>query len=557
MTMDNILMLLGGLGLFLYGMKLMGESLELAAGSRIKEMAERLTTNKYMGAALGFAVTAVIQSSSATTVMVVGFVNAGIMNLSQAVGIIMGANVGTTVTGLITAINFMAIAPVAVFIGVGMIMFAKKSNGKHVGQIIAGFGILFLGMSTMSSSMKPLGQSPVFANIITNFQNPLIGLLAGMIFTAVIQSSSATIGVLQSLALSGAVSLKSVVFVIFGLNIGTCVTAMLSSIGTSKTARRTAVVHLTFNVIGATMFTVITILTPFTEMVQRMSPGNVLFQIFLVHIIFNVVTTAILLPMSNVLIRIAYKIIPGEDSHTQAMSLKYLDSRILNTPPVAVTQLLKEVGRMADLAKTNFLNSMDALFRQDPAKLKELAENESVINFLNRRITSYLIRINALELEDNDREIVGALFHVVNDVERIGDHSENIGEQAQIIIDGKASLSSVASGELHGMQNLIVTILDDSFQLFFKGSNDAELSFKVNNTEETIDSRTEKLKENHIRRLTNGQCNAESSALFNDLLINLERIADHATNIAFSMSHTKRIPILSDGERAGTDTEKN
>ncbi|OCN00954.1 sodium-dependent phosphate transporter [Clostridium sp. W14A] len=548
MTLDNILMLLGGLGLFLYGMKLMGESLELAAGSRIKEMAERLTTNKYMGALLGFAVTAVIQSSSATTVMVVGFVNAGIMDLTQAVGIIMGANVGTTVTGLITAINFMAIAPVAVFVGVGMIMFSKKSNSKHIGQIIAGFGILFLGMSTMSSAMKPLGQSTLFSDIITNFQNPLIGLLAGMLFTAVIQSSSATVGVLQSLALSGVIDLKSVIFVIFGLNIGTCVTAMLSSIGTNRTARRTAIVHLLFNVIGAALFTVITIITPFARLVMFLSPENVLFQIFLVHIIFNVVTTALLLPMSGVLIRLAYKIIPGEDARSQAMSLKYLDSRILSTPPVAVSQLLKEVGRMASLAKTNFLNSMAALFDKDPVKIKELEENESVINFLNQRITSFLIRINALDLEDNDRQIVGALFHVINDIERIGDHSENIGEQAQIVIDGKASLSSVASDELHEMQNLIVSILDDSFQLFLMGSNDAELSFTVNNTEETIDNRTEELKENHICRLNNGQCNAESSALFNDLLINLERIADHATNIAFSMSHTKRVPILSEGK---------
>ena len=549
MTLDNILMLMGGLGLFLYGMKLMGESLELAAGSRIKEMAERLTTNKYMGALLGFGVTAVIQSSSATTVMVVGFVNAGIMDLTQAVGIIMGANVGTTVTGLITAINFMAIAPVAVFVGVAMIMVAKKSNTKHIGQIIAGFGILFLGMSTMSTSMKPLGESRLFADVITNFQNPIIGLLAGLVFTAVIQSSSATVGVLQSLALSGVIDLKSVVFVIYGLNIGTCVTALLSSIGTNKTARRTAIVHLLFNVIGATLFTTITILTPFAQLVVRMSPNNVLFQIFLVHVIFNTVTTAILLPLSNVLIRMAYKIIPGEDSHAQAMSLKYLDSRILSTPPVAVTQLLKEVGRMADLAKANFLNSMAALFEKDPGRIKELEENEGVINFLNQKITAYLIRINALDLEDNDREIVGALFHVINDIERIGDHSENIGEQAQIVIDGKASLSGSADDELHEMQGLILTILDDSFQLFLKGSSDAELSFRVNKTEETIDTRTEELKENHICRLNSGECSAESSALFNDLLINLERIADHATNIAFSMSHTKHVPILVDGKK--------
>ena len=543
MTVKNYMMLLCGLGLFLYGMKLMGESLEVAAGSRIKEMTERLTTNKYMGALLGFAVTAVIQSSSATTVMVVGFVNAGIMNLTQAVGVIMGANVGTTVTGLITAINFTSIVPVAIFVGVGMIMFSKSSKYKYIGQIITGFGILFLGMSTMSTAMEPLGKSKVFTNIIVNFQSPVIGLLAGMVFTAIIQSSSATIGVLQSLAMSGAIDLRSAIFVIYGLNIGTCVTALLSSIGTSKTAKRTAVVHLLFNVIGALLFTIITILTPFTLFVESLSPHNILFQIFLVHIIFNLVTTSIMLPLSGFLIKLACEIVPGDDVGTQEMSLKYLDSRILNTPPVAVAQLLKEIERMANLAKVNFLNSMDALFNKDKSKIDELEKNESVINFLNQRITSYLVRINALELEDSDRETVGSFFHVINDLERIGDHSENIGEQAQIVIDGRAELSDAAVKELKMMQKLIEKILDDSFCLCFSKSKDDKLSFSVNQTEDTIDDLTETLKENHIARLNSGECSAESSALFNDLIINLERIGDHATNIAFSKSRIKRVPI--------------
>lgn len=543
MTLNNYMMLLCGLGLFLYGMKLMGEALEVTAGSRIKEMTERLTTNKYMGALLGFAVTAVIQSSSATTVMVVGLVNAGIMELSQAVGVIMGANVGTTVTGLLTAINFSSISPIAIFVGVAMIMFSKKSKYKHIGEIITGFGILFLGMTTMGTAMEPLSKSQTFASIITNFQNPFVGLTAGMVFTAIIQSSSATIGVLQSLAMSNAITLRSVVFVIYGLNIGTCATAMLSSIGTNKTAKRTAVVHLLFNVIGALFFTVITILTPFTAFVQSLSPNNVLFQIFLVHIFFNVVTTAIMLPLSGILIRMACKIVPGDDRQQQTMCLKYLDSRILNTPPVAVAQVLKEVNRMADLAKTNFINSMDALFNEDHEKIEELEKNESVINFLNQRITAYLIRINALELEENDRQTIGAMFHVINDIERIGDHSENIGEQAQIVIDKKASLSGTAKDELKMMQALIITIMDDSFSLCFTGSKDEKLSFRVNQTEETIDSQTDLLKENHIARLNSGECTAESSALYNDLLMNLERIADHATNIAFSKPQVKRVQI--------------
>lgn len=544
MELSNYMMLLGGLGLFLFGMKMMGEALEVSAGSRIKGMTEKLTKNKYMGALLGFAVTAVIQSSSATTVMVVGFVNAGIMNLTQAVAIIMGANVGTTVTGLITAIDFASIAPIAVFIGVAMIMFSKRNKVKYIGQIITGFGILFLGMKNMSTAMKPLSQSPVFVHIITNFQNPLVGLLAGIIFTAVIQSSSATVGVLQSLALAGSINLHSAIYIIYGLNIGTCVTAMLSSVGTNKTAKRTAVVHLLFNVFGASAFTILTFLFPFADLVIQLSPSNVLMQIFIVHIIFNVVTTAIMLPLSNILIEAAKRIVHGEDPQRQTMTLKYLDSRILSTPPVAVAQLLKEVGRMAELAKTNFINSMDALFQKDALKIEELEKNESVINFLNQHITAYLIQINALELEDNDREIVGALFHVVNDLERVGDHSENIGEQAQIVIDGKASISSVAREELEDMQELILSILDNSFQLFLKGSKDEELAFQVNQTEQEIDDKTVLYKDEHIQRLNGGQCSAASSAIFNDLLINLERIADHATNIAFSLAKTKRVPVL-------------
>lgn len=549
MTLNNFLMLLCGLGLFLYGMKMMGEALEVAAGSRIKTLIEVLTSNKYIGALIGIAVTVAIQSSSGTTVMVVGLVNAGIMNLYQAVGIILGANIGTTFTGLLTAFNFNAIAPALIFAGVVLILFSKRSSYRHAGQILTGLGILFFGMTIMSTSMEPLGSSPLFCELIVKFANPIIGLLVGTAFTAVIQSSAATLVILQSLAMSHIITLQSAVFVIFGQNIGTCATALLSSIGTSKTAKRTAIVHLLFNVFGAMLFTAIALLTPFTHWIETLSPDNVMLQMSLVHIIFNVTTTAIVLPFSDYLVRAACRVIPGEDRKREAMSLQYLDSRILSTPPVAVTQLLKEVGRMADLAKTNFLNSMDALFHKDASKIRELEDNENVINFLNQRITAFLIRINALELEDNDREIVGALFHVINDIERIGDHSENIGEQAQIVIDGKASLSGVAADELHEMQDLVVGILDDSFRLFLKGSNDAELAFEVNNTEDAIDDRTDEFKENHIRRLNNGQCSAESSALYNDLLTNLERIADHATNIAFSMSHTKRIPILHSANR--------
>lgn len=542
MTIESFMMLLCGLGLFLYGMKLMGDGLELAAGSKLKTMIERLTTNKYMGALIGLAVTAVIQSSSATTVMVVGFVNAGLMNLAQAVGVIMGANIGTTVTGFLIAIKLNSLAPIAIFLGVVMMMFCKKNSHKHVGQIVCGFGILFYGMTVMSTAMEPLSQSAFFRNLFIQMQNPLLGLLVGMIFTALIQSSSASVGVLQALAASGAISLHSAVYVIYGQNIGTCITAVMACVGANKTAKRTATVHLLFNVIGATLFTLLTMMTPFTSIVQRISPDNVLMQISIVHIVFNIVTTALLLPLSNYLVKLACKVIPGEDRQREALRLKYLDQRILNTPPIAVAQVLKEVERMAKLARLNFLNSMEALFHKDQNKLVEVAENETVLNFLNQKITEYLVQINGLELQDPDRELVGALFHVVSDFERIGDHSTNIGEMAQIVIDNKADLSGTAVNELKHMQGLVTSIIDDSLRLFEDGGRNKILADQVDRIEETIDDETERLKENHIQRLTNGTCTPQSGAIYNDMLMNLERIADHATNIAFSTQDIKNLP---------------
>ena len=543
MTLENVMTLLCGLGLFLYGMKLMGEGLELAAGSKLKNLFERLTTNKYMGALIGLLVTAVIQSSSATTVMVVGFVNAGIMQLGQAVGVIMGANIGTTVTGFMIAIKLNQIAPLAIFTGVVIMMFCKKNFQKHIGQIITGFGILFFGMTLMSTAMEPLSESELFINLVSQLQNPFLGLLVGMVFTAIIQSSSASIGVLQALAASGITTLNTSVFVIYGQNIGTCITALISCIGTTRTAKRTAAVHLLFNVIGAALFTVLTICLPLVSWVQMLFPDNVMMQISFIHILFNVITTAILLPLSNYLVKLACTIIPGEDKKVEAMSLHYLDPRILQTPPIAVAQVLKEVERMGTLAQGNFNRSMEALLEKDPAKIQEIAETEGIINYLNQQVTEYLVKINALDLEDNDRDVVGALFHVVNDYERVGDHSENIAEQAQILIGGKADLSPLATQELQAMRKAVTEILNDAYKLFITGSGDHELAFKVNNEEEYIDTETDRLKDEHIERLNSGACSAQSGAVYNDVLINLERIADHATNIAFSLQNTKHKPI--------------
>jgi phosphate:Na+ symporter len=530
-----IMQMCGGLGLFLFGMKLMGDGLELAAGAKLRNLIEKLTKNKYMGALVGLVVTAVIQSSSATTVMVVGFVNAGLMNLMQAVGVIMGANIGTTVTGIMIAIKLTALAPIAIFIGVVLISFCKKTNQKHIGQIIAGFGILFMGMDIMSTAMEPLGKSTFFSNMITSFSNPVVGVLVGMIFTAVIQSSSASIGVLQALGAAGAITLPSAVYVIYGQNIGTCVTALLSSVGTNKTAKRTAVVHLLFNVIGALLFVLITYFFPFARIVEQIAPGQVMAQISIVHVCFNVLTTAILLPLSNVLIRIACRLVPGEEPVKQGARLSYLDARILSTPPIAVAQLLKEVERMGALACQNFGHAMKALLHNDESEVAIVYENEQIINFLNRGITEYLVKINSLDLEDSDRRMLGALYHVINDMERIGDHSENIAELAEVLIAGRANLSFSAASEIEEMEGLVNSILQEALTLFSERGGNPALGLRVNATEEKIDQRTNQLRDNHIERLNQGLCTATSGTVFMDLLTNMERIADHATNIAFSL----------------------
>ena len=546
MEIGSMLMqLAGGLGLFLFGMKLMGDGLEMAAGSKLRGMIERLTKNKYMGALVGLVVTAVIQSSSATTVMVVGFVNAGLMNLAQAVGVIMGANIGTTVTGVMIAINLTAIAPIAVLIGVVMISFIKRNSVKHIGQIIAGFGILFMGMKMMSTAMEPLSESEVFTSLMTSFSNPLLGVLVGLVFTAIIQSSSASVGVLQALGAAGAITLPSAIYVIYGQNIGTCVTALISSVGTSKTARRTAVVHLMFNVFGAILFIVISMLFPFAELVQRIAPGSVMAQISIVHVIFNIVCTAIMLPLSSLLVKVACKVIPGSDPVKSSNSLAYLDARILSTPPVAVAQLFKEVDRMGQLDKETLGMAMDALITQDNTKVDQIYENENTINFLNRGIAEYLVKINGLDLEDYDRQALGSMYHVISDMERIGDHSENLCELAQTLKKSKQKFSPWAVEQATEMRNRVEAMLEEALQMFASRETQPQMAADINRREEIIDDATQELKDLHIERLNQGKCSVVAGTVFMDMLTNLERIADHCTNIAYSMTNQKNHELQS------------
>ncbi|MBQ3886726.1 MAG: Na/Pi cotransporter family protein [Clostridia bacterium] len=536
-TVSDIILALGGLGLFLYGMKLLGNGLELAAGAKLRKILEKITSNRWLGALVGIVVTAIIQSSTAVSVMVVGFVNASLMTLSQAMGVLMGSTIGTTVTSLILSFNIAQYMPVFICIGAFMVSLSKKNNTKYAGQIIAGFGILFFGMSTMSEHLKPLAGSDAFSNMITSISNPMLGILFGIVFAALIQSSSAAVGILQALGAAGALLLPQSVYIIYGIHIGACFTAVISSIGATKDAKRTSLAYVLFTVFGTALFTIITLLTPFTSWIEQLT-DNVSLQISLVHIISTIVATLVLLPCVNWITKLTCLIIRGkkEDEEKEPCRLKFVDERILKTPPIAVNQITKEIERMGKLANKSYQLSMEALLQRDDKIVPKVSENEEVIDYLNHSITSYLVQINGLPLEDHDLLKVGSYYHIVSDLERIGDHAENICEIASRIIKNDDTFSEKAIEEIQDLTKLVESVIVDSLDLFFGHSNDPLLLEKISNNEQEIDDKTEMYKDHHIERLSKGECNATIGTLFMELLTNLERIADHSTNIAFAVS---------------------
>ncbi|TZE80892.1 Na/Pi cotransporter family protein [Calorimonas adulescens] len=518
--------LLGGLALFLYGMRLMGDSLQKAAGDRMKHFIEILTTNKVMGVFVGIVVTGIIQSSSATTVMVVGFVNAGLMTLEQAVGVIMGANIGTTVTAQLIAFKLSDIAPLAVAIGVAIWFFSPKKSQQQVGEVIIGFGILFMGMELMSSSVKPLKDVPEFTNLILILgHNKFLGVLVGLLMTSVVQSSSVTIGILQALAFQGLVPIEVALPVLFGDNIGTTVTALLSSIGANKTARRAALVHTFFNIIGTIIFMII--LGPVTAIVKTTS-ADVARQIANAHTLFNVTNTVIQLPFSNYLVKLVKYLIPG-DVIVEEKGLKYLDERILETPSIAVVQAYKEVIRMGYISLQNLKTSMEAFFENDSKKCLEVFERERYINQLESEITKYLVEIANASLSPEQSKKITSMFHIVNDIERIGDHADNIAELAQYSIENRLKYSNAAISELRGMTNIAYEAVEEAISVM---KNPREDFYKnVLELEKEIDRMEKVLRDNHIIRLNKGECEPSSGVVYLDLLSNLERIGDHSANI--------------------------
>lgn len=535
MNVTDVLGLLGGLALFLYGMQMMSAGLEDAAGNRMKQILERLTANRFLGVAVGAGITAVIQSSSATTVMVVGFVNSGMMTLKQAVWIIMGANIGTTITGQLIALDVGALAPLFAFVGVVFIVFVKKVIFHHYGQIIAGLGILFIGMEMMSSAMMPLRDSAAFVDLVSNFSNPFIGILAGAVFTALIQSSSASVGILQALAVSGVIGLPTAVYVLFGQNIGTCITAVLASIGTSRNAKRTTVIHLMFNIIGTALFTAVCMATPLTAFMVSLTPDNPAAQIANMHTLFNIVTTLLLLPFGTYLAELATKILPDRGTEdTDVMHLAYIrpmessKDHQIGSSAIVIGSVRRELGRMASMAADNVSRSFQAVIDGTPDLLPQVEETEEYIDFLNKEISKYISHSIAFEANEKDSALISAFFKISGNLERIGDHAVNICEYTKRMQEKRISFSEQAKNEISQMQAACASSM--KLLLSMEELSVSSLS-EVAALEQKIDDMTDLFRQNQFKRMQKGTCSDEACILYSEMLTDFERIGDHMLNI--------------------------
>ncbi|WP_346938609.1 Na/Pi cotransporter family protein [uncultured Clostridium sp.] len=533
-----IINLLGGLGIFLFGMKIMGDGLENLAGEKLKGIFDKITSNPLKGVATGAIVTAIIQSSSAVTVMVVGFVNAGIMNLSQAAYVIMGANIGTTITAQLITFDFDAIIPVFIAIGAFLVLFTKKKNPKELGHIILGFGILFLGLILMSDAMAPLRESPVFTKLILSLKgHTFLSLFLGIGMTAIIQSSSAVTGILVALASVGSLPIDVAIPMLYGTNIGTCVTALISCLGTTKTAKKAALIHLSFNVIGSMIFLIPPISNLLLNVVTTITPGAtgevVSRQIANAHTIFNVVNTILILPFTKYLVALVNFILPGEDEK-EITGVKYIDDRLLETPTIAFGQATNEIIRMGTLAKENLESALKGFTDNNQDSIDRVYKNEALINLLETDITRYLVKLSNSDIGDEQRTTIAAYFHVVNDIERIGDHAENIADLAKDKLSKNVKFSKDAIEELKVMVNTCIEALDHSIECFSDYSDKKALD--VRGLEDKIDLLEKDLKVSHIKRLNSGSCDAIVGTIFLDLISNLERVGDHAVNIAEILS---------------------
>ncbi|MDO4474792.1 MAG: Na/Pi cotransporter family protein [Eubacteriales bacterium] len=539
MGIAEVFGLLGGLALFLYGMQMMSDGLEDAAGNRMKKILERLTANRFLGVAVGAGITAVIQSSSATTVMVVGFVNSGIMTLKQAVWIIMGANIGTTITAQLITLDVGMMAPLLAFLGVAMIVFLKMPKLHYIGKIMAGFGILFIGMDMMGTAMEPLEQSETFISMMTTFSNPILGILGGTLFTALVQSSSAAVGILQALAGSGLIPFSSAVFVLFGSNIGTCITAVLAAIGTNRAAKRTTIIHLLFNVIGTIVFTILCVSMPVAGWVASLTPGNAVAQIANMHTIFNVATTCLLIPFGGLMASFAEKILPDIKNEARTSSLSLLTeeyrrgSITLGASAVHTDLLAQEIRRMITLAGENTRRAYGAVLSGSTASLAQVNETEELIDGLNKEISHYISKILVENRSGENVADIEQYFLITGNAERIGDHATNIAGYTKTIESKSITFSEQAYTELKQMCSITTRAID---RVLTCGEDATRCLSEIEAMEQEMDDMTKAYRDLHLERMRQGKCSEEACILYSELLTDFERIGDHILNIAQAYS---------------------
>ena len=538
MSFGTILTMAGGLGLFLFGMELMSDSIEKVAGARLRRILEIFTTNRFMGMIVGIIFTGIIQSSSACTVMVVSFVNSGLMNLYQAAGVILGANIGTTITSQLVSFNLSKIAPLILLVGVVVMMFTKKEKVRKVAEVVVGFGILFVGLSTMSQAMANMKNEPQVVNLLMSLKNPFLATLMGFALTAIIQSSSVTVSIVRLLANQDLLPLPITLYIILGCNIGACATAMLASMTGKKDAKRAALIHLLFNIIGTVIIYIALFVAgdQIVELIKSISADNGRF-VANAHTLIKIAQVIMLFPFTGWLVKMTYLIVPGEDQkvgYRESYQLKYIGDKVVFNPATAVVEVVKELERMASLAEENLNRAMNALITLDEEDIEEVYEVEKNINFLNHAITDYLVKINQTTLPIEDLNSLGALFHVVNDIERIGDHAENVADAARQRKEEGVSISKEAQKELGDMLEMVNKIIRYAVEMFAK-SDETHMQ-EIITLEDQVDEKERELQKKHVERLTKGECSPEAGMIFSDIVSGLERVADHATNIAFAIT---------------------
>ncbi len=542
MSASILLSMAGGLGLFLFGMRVMSDSIEKVAGAKLRRILEIFTTNRFTGMLVGIVFTGIIQSSSACTAMVVSFVNAGLMNLYQAAGVIFGANIGTTITSQLVSFNLSAYAPVILLVGVLVVMFCSKEKVKKFAEIIIGFGVLFLGLSTMSSSMASMRDVPEVVNLLSSLKNPFMATIVGLVLTSVIQSSSVTVSIVLLLASQDLLSLHITLYIILGCNIGACTTALLASLAGKKDAKRAALIHFWFNVIGTVVLYAVLFVAeePVTKIIWAISSDNGRF-VANAHTLIKIFQVIVLFPFSKWIVKLSIICVPGEDKkvgYRECYQLKYIGDKVVFNPATAVIEVMKELDRMASLASENLNRAMNALITLDEEDIEEVYEVEKNIDFLNHAITDYLVKINQTTLPIEDLKSLGALFHVVNDIERIGDHAENVADAARQRRDQGVAFSKDAQRELGEMLDMVNKLIQYSIDMFVR--SDGSHMQEIIQLENRVDEKERELQKLHVHRLTKGECTPEAGMVFSDVVSGLERVADHATNIAFAITAADR-----------------